>query len=174
MPLEITFAPTRLNIHEAESVIERARVFGAFRFNTGKLMRVGRAARLWSRIAPSEEAYEKFQQVLRRPSRLLDHTMQICHVPFTLAEGLRQSLDTPPATMLVLPNGWVKIVSALGYICGDLRRITLSQAWEKYRAAWHDETVVAAIRRGISDESFHADANVWKSIPNGVMEACST
>ena len=47
LPLEVTFAPTRLNIHEAERVIERARALGAFRFNTGRLMRIGTAARLW-------------------------------------------------------------------------------------------------------------------------------
>ena len=35
LPLEITFAPTRLNLHEAEAVIGRARELGAFRFNTG-------------------------------------------------------------------------------------------------------------------------------------------
>ena len=38
LPLEITFAPTRINIHEASPVIERARALDAFRFNTGKLM----------------------------------------------------------------------------------------------------------------------------------------
>src|SRR5439155_13654641 len=32
MPLEITFAPTRVNLHEAAVVIERARSLGAFRF----------------------------------------------------------------------------------------------------------------------------------------------
>ncbi|MEP7083848.1 MAG: radical SAM protein, partial [Betaproteobacteria bacterium] len=41
LPLEITFAPTRLNIHELGAVIERARALGAFRFNTGRLMRIG-------------------------------------------------------------------------------------------------------------------------------------
>jgi MoaA/NifB/PqqE/SkfB family radical SAM enzyme len=35
MPLEITFAPTRINLREAEQVIARARDLGAFRFNTG-------------------------------------------------------------------------------------------------------------------------------------------
>ena len=53
LPLEITFAPTRLNIHEAAAVIERARALGAFRFNTGKLMRIGTAARLWDRLEPT-------------------------------------------------------------------------------------------------------------------------
>ena len=54
MPLEITFAPTRINLHEAEQVIERAHSLGAFRFNTGRLMRIGTAARLWDRLEPSE------------------------------------------------------------------------------------------------------------------------
>ena len=36
LPLEITFAPTRLNIHEVGAVVERAHALGAFRFNTGK------------------------------------------------------------------------------------------------------------------------------------------
>ena len=53
---KITFAPTRLNIHEAEAVIERARALGAFRFNTGKLMRIGTAARLWDRLEPDADA----------------------------------------------------------------------------------------------------------------------
>ena len=44
IPLEVTFAPTRLNIHELPAVITRARVLGAFRFNTGKLMRIGSRA----------------------------------------------------------------------------------------------------------------------------------
>src|SRR5215470_13881231 len=41
LPLEVTFAPTRLNIDDLVPVIERAEALGAFRFNTGKLMRIG-------------------------------------------------------------------------------------------------------------------------------------
>ena len=60
LPLEVTFAPTRLNIHEAEQVIERARSLGAFRFNTGRLMRIGTAARLWDKLEPDAAQYERF------------------------------------------------------------------------------------------------------------------
>jgi MoaA/NifB/PqqE/SkfB family radical SAM enzyme len=173
LPLEVTFAPTRMNIHQAEAVIERARVVGAFRFNTGKLMRIGRAARLWSKIEPSVEEYVSFTALLRRMSSSVDSPMQIWHEPFTIEEGLRQSLDAPPATLLILPNGWVKVVAATGQICGDMRRMTLVEAWESYRSAWRNETVVNAIRRGIADELSHAEANVWTTIPIGVGEQCS-
>lgn len=174
LPLEVTFAPTRLNIHQAEAVIERAREFGAFRFNTGKLMRIGRAARLWSRIAPSEEAYKRFRDILDRYRHAFDNSMEICHRPFTIEEGLRKSLAAPPATMLVLPNGWVKVVAAVGYVCGDVRGVTLAEAWEGYRRAWRDEKIITAIHRGIADDVSHLDANVWKSISNERVETCST
>ena len=166
LPLEVTFAPTRLNIDQAEAVIARARALGAFRFNTGQLMPIGRAARLWHRLEPSPAAYAAFRAVLER-SHLIDDTMEFCHDPFTVEAGLQQSLHTPPATILVLPNGWVKIVAAVGYVCGDLRRMTLTEVWKNYRAAWHDDTVITAIRRGISGELSLAAANTWTPIPNG-------
>ncbi len=62
LPLEITFAPTRLNIHQLDAVIERARALGAFRFNTGKLMRVGTAARRWKSLEPTPEQYLSLQR----------------------------------------------------------------------------------------------------------------
>ena len=174
LPLEVTFAPTQVNIHEVEAVIERARSLGAFRFNTGKLMHIGRAARLWRKIAPSPPAYAKFREVLQRQAQLIDDPLQICYEPFSVEAGLQQSFDTPPATLLVLPNGLVKIVGAVGYVCGDVRSDSMAQVWEKYRAAWRNEVVVAAIRRGMTEELSHADANAWKSIPNGELEQCST
>jgi MoaA/NifB/PqqE/SkfB family radical SAM enzyme len=168
LPLEVTFAPTRHNIHQAEAVIVRARELGAFRLNTGKLMRIGRAARLWQKIEPDARAYKEFRAVLARQAQVIDSAMQICHDPFNVEAGLAQSLATPPATMLVLPNGCVKVVAAVGYICGDLRHMSLADAWGSYCAAWKNEAVICAIRRAIESEHLHAHANVLLSIPNGV------
>ncbi|MEP7248088.1 MAG: radical SAM protein, partial [Gammaproteobacteria bacterium] len=130
LPLEVTFAPTRLNIHELPAVIERARALGAFRFNTGKLMRIGTAARLWDRLEPSAADYRELRRDLDRERQRTDQAMEICYLPFDMQEALYGSLDEPPATMLVLPNGWVKVSAALPYICADLRRKTLVEAWE--------------------------------------------
>jgi hypothetical protein len=49
-----------------------------------------------------------------------------------------------------------------------MRRMTLTEAWDSYRAAWRNETVIAAIRRGIAEDVHHADANIWRSISDGV------
>jgi MoaA/NifB/PqqE/SkfB family radical SAM enzyme len=164
LPLEVTFAPTRLNLHEADAVIERARALGAFRFNTGKLMRIGTAARLWGKLEPSLQEYAQFRRTLDRQSARVGAEMELCYSPFEMNEALRQILEEPPATLLVLPTGWVKVAAALPHICADLRRDTIAQAWEAYRAAWAGEAVNAALRGAIADESLHAEANVWNSM----------
>ena len=166
LPLEITFAPTRINIHEAEAVIERARGLGAFRFNTGRLMRVGTAARHWARVEPSAGEYALFRAVLARQAALPG--MELCFEPFTLQEGLRRSAEEPPATLLVLPNGWVKAAAALPHVCSDLRRVSLREAWDDYRRAWRDATMAAAVNDAIADEERHGQANAWRLMPINV------
>ncbi len=162
LPLEVTFAPTRLNIHEAREVIERARLLGAFRFNTGKLMRIGTAARQWQRLEPSAEQYRRFRALLDAQPR--DSTMAMSYLPVVIAEGLRQSLRAPPATLLVLPNGGVKVTAALPHLCADLRRTTLTEAWRGYQEAWHEAPVLEAVRHAAQDTAEHAAANRWQML----------
>jgi MoaA/NifB/PqqE/SkfB family radical SAM enzyme len=166
LPLEVTFAPSRFNIHEVRAVIERAVSLGAFRFNTGQLMRIGTAARHWGKLAPRPDEYLRFRDTLQDLSRILGNTsIELCYSPFSITDALRGSLNDPPATLLVLPNGWVKVAAALPHICADLRRHTLAESWERYRAAWRDLAVIAAVRSAIEDESHHAQANAWRMIP---------
>lgn len=166
LPLEITFAPTRLNIHEAEAVIDRAASLGAFRFNTGRLMRIGTAARLWPKLEPLPEQYRQFRAVLeRRAAPPAAARLELCYTPFSTSEGLLASLHEPPATLLILPQGWVKVAGALPHICADLRRHTLPQAWDRYRSAWRDREVTSAVRRAAELETLHASANDWMPLP---------
>lgn len=165
LPLEVTFAPTRINIHEADAVIARARDLGAFRFNSGQLMRLGTAARLWHKVEPSQEQYAKFRRTLDREAASVDGPMELCYVPWSIEEGLRAALDEPPATLLILPNGWVKVAAALPAICADLRRTTLASAWNRYRETWRDRATHDAMRRAIEDGSTHAHANRWELLP---------
>ena len=165
LPLEITFAPTSLNIHQAEQVVERARNLGAFRFNTGRLMRIGTAARLWDKLRPPVAAYRKFFAMLERHAAAVEGDMELCYIPFDVQEGLRASLAEPPATLLILPNGWVKVVAAVPHICADLRSVMLAEAWNAYRDAWRQEAVRAAIHRAAEDEARHAECNSWQIMP---------
>jgi len=164
MPLEITFAPTRLNIEEAEAVIDLALKAGAFRFNTGRLMRVGTAAKLWTKLEPSPEQYEKFYRLLCRKEAEVAGRMELCFRPFSLSEELGQRKAEPSGTLLVLPDGRVKVSAALPYVCADLKRMTLAQAWRRYLAAWSHPKVAEALADAAGDEAAQARANAWEDL----------
>jgi MoaA/NifB/PqqE/SkfB family radical SAM enzyme len=168
LPLEVTFAPTQLNLHEAERVIDRARSLGAFRFNTGRLMHLGTAVRQWHRLEATELQWTQFRDLLSTVATRLGGEMELCYEPFAIEEGLERSLAAPPATLLVLPNGWVKVAAALPEICGDLRKDSLVEAWEAYRCAWRSATVAGAAREAMGDRSRHAQANTWRLLPAAV------
>jgi MoaA/NifB/PqqE/SkfB family radical SAM enzyme len=163
LPLEITFAPTRINLHEAAAVIARARELGAFRFNSGRLMRIGTAARHWAKVEADPGAWAQFRALLDREAARPG--MELCYEPFTVGEALAAAADQPPATLLVLPNGWVKVSAALPEVCADLRQRKLREAWDDYRCAWREATMVSAVRAAAADDLRHGQANTWKLVP---------
>jgi MoaA/NifB/PqqE/SkfB family radical SAM enzyme len=167
LPLEVTFAPTRLNIAEAEAVIEDARTLGAFRFNTGMVMALGRAARLWNRLVPDACEIARFLELLQRVSTKVDNRMELCYQPFCVEDGLRQSLKTPPATLLVLPDGAVKLAGAVGHFCGNIRDMPLPAVWQAYRAAWHNQAVIASIEHMIAAGPPYRYANSLQDLGEG-------
>lgn len=138
LPLEITFAPTRHNIAEASAVIDLAVEFGAFRFNTGMLMRLGTAAKLWGRLEPSPEQYADFRAMLERRESELTGRLELCYKPFSLEEEMAGRRLEPSGTLLISPDGKVKVAVPLPGICADLSRQSLLEAWDAYRRAWRD------------------------------------
>ena len=112
---------------------------------------------------PTEADHAEFRRVLKSASRRHAGEMELCYEPFEIRDGLRASLESPPATLLVLPNGWVKVAAALPQICADLRRDSLDVAWGAYRDAWRSDTVAAAARRVIEDAALLERANRWQA-----------
>ena len=160
LPLEITFAPSRLNIHEAEAVIALAVGLGAFRFNTGQLMRLGTAAKLWDRLEPSREQYFSFRSMLdtcRAP-------IELCYLPFSLEDEIKGRKLEPSGTLLILPDGRVKVTAPLPYTCCDLTRHSFLEAWDAYRMAWSDPRVRNGLDHLAADPAFAARANQWVAL----------
>lgn len=164
LPLEITFAPTTLNIFEAESVIDLAASLGAFRFNTGQLMRLGTAAKLWDRLEPSQADYAAFLQSLERKEREYAGRVELCYKPFSLEEEMAHRALQPSGTLLILPDGRVKVAAPLPFTCADLKSHTFLQAWESYKIAWADPRVREALERLAADPAESAKANQWAAL----------
>jgi hypothetical protein len=126
-------------------------------------MRIGTAARRWEQLVPSEGEYRIFRDTLQAASEApANAEMELCYTPFSISDALRDSIEDPPATLLVLPNGWVKVAAALPYICADLRRHTLAESWVRYRAAWREVSIIAALRGAAENESHHTESNTWR------------
>lgn len=145
IPIEINFVPARFNIAEAGQAVDLAFELGAYSFYSGKLMYTGNAVRTWHLTAPAEEDYPAFFDVLRAKAQEYEGRMRVYFHEMGLLEELRYRLRHPAALFIILPNGKVKLINALPFVCGDLRRESLIQVWSNFQGAWKDPRVAGFV-----------------------------
>lgn len=161
---EIVFVPTKFNIHEVGDVIDLAYSLGSYGVYTGKIMRIGRAAKNWDILSPSEEEYEKFFEVLKEKTAAYEGKMKVYYYPYDVIEELKYRLECPSASLLVVPNGKVKLIGPLPFICGDLKKESLSQIWGNYKKAWRNPQVIEFTKKVIAEPKLLAESNNWIQI----------
>ena len=158
---EVVFVPTAFNIHEVGELIDLAYSMGIYGVYTGKIMRIGRAAKNWDIVNPSDEEYEKFFEVLEEKTAKYEGKMKVYYYPYDVIEELKYRLEAPSASLLVGPNGKVKLIGPLPFICGDLKRNSLSEIWKKYQEAWRKPEVIEFTNKVIADPNLLAESNNW-------------
>jgi len=161
VPVEVNFAPTRFNIGRIAETMDLAQVLGACAFYTGRLMCAGHAVRSWRRIAPSEEQYADFFAVLRAKARSCAGRMRVCYHELGIVEELRYRLKHPAALIIILPDGRVKLINALPFTCGNLRRQSLAEVWARCRRAWKDPRVARFVAELARDPDAVARLHDW-------------
>lgn len=161
---EIVFVPTRFNIHEVGELIDLAYSLGAYGVYTGKVMRIGRAAKNWGILCPSDKEYEKFFAVLKRKMDEYKERMKVYYYPYDVIEELKYRLEYPSASALILPNGKVKLIGPLPFVCGDLKKQTLEEIWKNYKEAWQNTKVIEFAKRVIAEPKLLAESNKWVEI----------
>jgi MoaA/NifB/PqqE/SkfB family radical SAM enzyme len=161
---EIVFVPTQFNIHEIADAIDMAYSLGVQGFYTGKTMRIGRAAKNWDIICASREQYENFFKVLKEKEAFYEGKLNIYYYPYDIIEELSYRLEYPSASLLVLPNGKVKLAGPLPFVCGDLRKQSLKEVWGKYKKAWKKREVIDFTKKVIADTRLLAESNKWLEI----------
>jgi MoaA/NifB/PqqE/SkfB family radical SAM enzyme len=157
-PPQLVFVPTQLNIGEIGAAFDLAARLGCSAFVTGPLMRIGRAASDWQRLACSDEQWARAVTDLEtRAARAPQLALSI--YPFDILAEIATRLEHPQAMLLVVPNGKVKLLNALPFAAGDLRRDSLQDAWNAYREAWRAPEVRQFVVRCASDPTLLAHAN---------------
>jgi len=144
---QLVFVPTRWNLAEMPDTYNLAIGLGCSAFVTGPLMRIGRAAADWDRIACREEDWAAAVQALREHARTRGEGTALSIYPWDILAELKKRLESPQAMLLVVPNGKVKLLNALPFAPADLRQDSLEQAWRAYCDAWRSPRVRDFIER---------------------------
>jgi MoaA/NifB/PqqE/SkfB family radical SAM enzyme len=153
------FVPTRFNLHEIVAAFDRAAALGCGAFVTGPLMRLGRAAHDWQRIACSDEDWRQAVAALSERAAATGTQTALSIYPWEIVTEIETRLESPQAMLLVVPNGKVKLLNALPFAPADLRRDSLETAWRAYRDAWRAPEVREFIGRCRADPRLLAHAN---------------
>ena len=161
VPIEINYSPTRFNVHEIGAAVDMAYELGAYSFYTGRTMYTGNAVKTWHLLAPSEEQYEEFFRTLHAKTEEYRGRMRVHFHEMGLLEELRYRLHHPAALLIVLPNGLVKLINALPFICGDLRTQSLAEIWENFQRAWQDPRVAQFVHDLATDPLKTSSLHRW-------------
>jgi MoaA/NifB/PqqE/SkfB family radical SAM enzyme len=156
---QFVFVPTRFNIHEIVAAFDLAAALGCSAFVTGPLMRIGRAAADWQRIACSDEEWQRGVAALKERAEATSAGIALSIYPWDIVTEIETRLEHPQAMLLVVPNGKVKLLNALPFAPADLRHESLAQAWQAYRAAWRATEVREFIAKCRTDPGLLRHAN---------------
>ncbi len=162
VPIEINFVPAKFNIKEIGAAVDLAHRIGAYSFYTGKIMFTGNAVRTWNITAPDEADYPEYFATLKAKADEYKGRMRVYYHEMGLLEELRYRLENPAALFIVLPNGKVKLINALPFTCGDLRRDTLGQVWKNFQLAWKSPRVSAFVERLAEDPTIVSRLHQWE------------
>jgi MoaA/NifB/PqqE/SkfB family radical SAM enzyme len=138
---QMVFTPTSLNVREIVAAYDLAASLGCSAFITGPLMRIGRAAAGWDKIACSDEEWRSAVVALTKRADGHDVGVALSIYPWDILTEMLKRLESPQAMLLMVPNGKVKLLNALPFAPADLRRDSLDQAWTEYRQAWRSREV---------------------------------
>jgi MoaA/NifB/PqqE/SkfB family radical SAM enzyme len=138
--VEVNFTPTAFNVHEGPAAADLALAEGVCGFYTGRLILAGNASRARG-LAPSEEQYAVFFQAMRRKAAECGGRMLVrCHEA-GIVDEVRARMADPAALFVILPDGRVKLLNALPFVCGDLRSQTLAEVWKAFLRGWRSPKV---------------------------------
>lgn len=159
--VEVNFSPARFNIHEGGRIVDLAHELGASSFYSGRTMFTGNAVKAWRHLEVGDDDYARYFATLAAKREEYRGRMRVSYHEAGLLEELRYRLHHPAALLIILPNGLVKLINALPFVCGDLRTETLTQVWANFRRAWGDPRVATFVDELAADPGATRGLHQW-------------
>lgn len=164
VPIEVNYVPAKFSIEEAGAVVDLAFKEGAYSFYSGKIMFTGTAVKAWHLLQPTEEQYERFFKTLHEKTKEYEGRMRVYFHEMGLLDELRYRLVNPAALFIILPNGKVKLINALPFICGDLRKQSLTEVWGAFQKAWKNPKVAQFVQDLETKPEITATLHQWVEV----------
>lgn len=164
VPIEINFVPAKFNIKEIGLAVDLAYELGAYSFYTGKIMYTGNAVKTWNITAPSEADYPEFFDTLRKKTDEYAGRMRVYFHEMGILEELKYRLKNPAALFIILPNGKVKLINALPFVCGNLRSESLGRVWRHFQDAWKNPKVSGFVDELEKDPTVVSRLHKWVDV----------
>jgi MoaA/NifB/PqqE/SkfB family radical SAM enzyme len=161
VPIEINYSPTSFSAHEVGIAVDLAYEVGAQSFYTGRTMYTGNAVKTWKKLTPTDEQYDALFETLYQKTDEYEGRMRVHFHEMGLLNELRYRLDNPAALLIVLPNGLVKLINALPFVCGDLRKQSLAEIWTNFQRAWQDPRVATFVEKLATNPGTTSDLHKW-------------
>lgn len=161
VPIEINYSPTKFNTHEIGKAVDLAWELGAYSFYTGRTMYTGNAVRTWHLLVPTPEQYDEYFRTLHAKVKEYEGRMRVYFHEMGLLEELRYRIEHPAALFIVLPNGLVKLINALPFVCGDLRKEPVGEVWRNFQRAWKDPKVAQFVADMATDPKLTSALHKW-------------
>ncbi len=161
VPIEINYSPTKFNTHEIGGAVDLAHEYGAYSFYTGRTMYTGNAVKAWHLLVPSEEQYAEYFKTLHAKTKEYDGRMRVYFHECGLLEELRYRLVHPAALFIVLPNGLVKLINALPFVCGDFRKDKVDAIWRNFQLAWKKPEVAKFVSDMAEEPKLTSALHKW-------------
>ena len=161
VPIEINYSPTSFSAHEVGKAVDLAYEVGAHSFYTGRTMYTGNAVKTWNKLTPSDAQYDELFETLYAKTAEYEGRMRVHFHEMGLLDELRYRLDNPAALLIVLPNGLVKLINALPFVCGDLRKESLAQIWSNFQRAWQDPRVAEFVDELAENPGTTSNLHKW-------------
>ena len=161
VPLEINYSPTSFSAHEVGQAVDLAAEVGAISFYTGRTMYTGNAVKTWNKLTPTDEQYDQLFETLYEKTAFYEGRMRVHFHEMGLLDELRYRLHNPAALLIVLPNGLVKLINALPFVCGDLRKESLADIWKNFQRAWQNPLVAEFVDELAANPGSTSSLHKW-------------
>ncbi|HVA67219.1 MAG TPA: radical SAM protein [Elusimicrobiota bacterium] len=161
VPIEINYVPAKFSIQEVGDIVDLAHKEGAYSFYTGRIMYTGNAVKSWNMTGPDESQYPQFFETLRAKTEEYKGRMRVYFHEMGIVEELKYRITSPAALFIILPNGKVKLINAMPFICGDLKKDSLTQVWANFQNAWKSPKVARFVEDLERDPKIISTLHTW-------------